>query len=203
MRSFQHQFFPKSEGKGRYTKAFGYIAAKMSEYEWLHTPSVSMLRLASQLAWGGHLTSLENMELLDMDISPISCDQIGKLASIVTDKVEIYLLTPITHLDMILENARCRRLELSCMTLTELQTRALVRAMQDRVGSVKMFGVTLDLETLCQYKGQGRCSYITVEADSRTLYGERIMNWMTQVGWSVLKDTDWELTVWLENKFVS
>ena len=199
MRSFQHRFFTKNRKKGR-SIGYSYIASKISEYEWLYVPSVSMLRLAAQLASDGHLKSVEEMELLDMDISDIPPDPFGKLVSKVTDLVSIYLLTPTTHLDIIMENAQCRRLDLSCMDLTELQTRAMVRAMQDRVIGVKLSGVTLDIEVLCQYNGQGKCWMLKLEANTRTLHGERILSWMEEVGWSVLTDTDWELTVHNNNR---
>ena len=55
--------------------------------EVTHTPSVLEVKQATQLAWEGHLTSLEIMRIENIDITGISTDQMGKLASIVMESV--------------------------------------------------------------------------------------------------------------------
>ena len=63
-------------------------------------PTVSMMRLAAQLAWEGHLPCVQEMKLWYMDLSDIPRDQLGKLASIVTDEVIINNITAATLLDI-------------------------------------------------------------------------------------------------------
>merc|ERR1719360_301840 len=48
------------------------------------------------------------------------------------------------------------------MKLSEAETRALVTAMRDRVQTVALVNVTLDIEELTQYDGQGHCSELEV-----------------------------------------
>ena len=167
----------------------------MSKSDWLLSPSVSMVRLAAQLAWEGHLPSVKEMLLQDMDLSDIPRDQMGKLASIVTGWVHINNMTPATHLDIILERVRSTQLGLQKMSLTEPQTRALVTAMRDGVERVYLYrGVTLDIEALCQYDGRGTCRKLQ-EGDTRTRYGERLRRWTVEVGWAVKMDNNNWLTI--------
>ena len=152
-------------------------------------PTVSMMRLAAQLAWEGHLPCVQVMKLWYMDLSDIPSDQMGKLASIGTDEVIINNITPATLLDIILENVRCSVLQLYYLSLTEPQTRALVTAMRDGVEWVALWdGVTLDIEALCQYNGRGTCRALEVEGDTRRRYGERLRRWTEEVGWAVTRN---------------
>ena len=49
-----------------------------------HVPSEDELKTAAQLAQEGYLSSVKYMNILNRNISEISSDNIGKLASIVT-----------------------------------------------------------------------------------------------------------------------
>ena len=149
-----------------------------------------MVRLAAQLAWEGHLPSVKDMWLWDIDLSDIPRDQIGKLASIVTTGcVIINNISPATHLDIILKNVRSE-LHLHNMSLTEPQTRTLVTAMRDRVERVELWhGITLDIDTFCQYNGRGRCWVLVVYGDMRERYGQRLRQCM-EVDWAVIIDDD-------------
>ena len=200
MKNFRDYFFAhKIDKRGRH-EAYSYIGARMSESDWLDdSPSVSMVRLATQLAWEGHLPSVMEMELENMDLSDIPRDQIGELASIVTDKVDIDNITPATHLDIILERVRCPVLWLYDMSLTEPQTRALITAMRDKVEDVWLRpGVTLDIEALCQYNGLGTCRVLMVydlawykKKKKRRRHEERLRRWTEKVGWEVTSDDAW------------
>lgn len=192
-KNFKDFFFEDKTDKRRISEAYSYIGSRMSESDWLEDqPSMSMVRLAAQLAWEGHLPSVKNMRLEYMDLSGIPCDQMGKLASKVTHKVFIDLINwpstymPSTHLDIILENIRCQVLLLSNMTLTESQTQALVTAMRDRVENVELHvGVTLDIEALCQYNGQGTCWKLLVkDMVKNDRVSARFKRWKTEVDWS-------------------
>ena len=166
----------------------------MSESDWLEdNPSLPMFRLAAMLAWEGHLPSVKKMKLSYRDlISDIPCVKLGKLASIVTDVVMIYSIDP-ASLDIVLESVRCSLLGLVNMTLTEPQTRALVTALTERLERLTLSsGLTVDIETLCQYDGQGRCQRLGAWRDTRRMYGERLRRWGEEVGWAVTTDdNDW------------
>ena len=53
-------------------------------------PSEAELKTAAQLAQEGYMSTVEYMRIMSKNISEISSDNIGKLASIVTYRVDIY-----------------------------------------------------------------------------------------------------------------
>ena len=188
LQSFQDSIIEKKIDQKRRTEAYSYIGARVSvsASNWLwHRPSVSMIRLAAQLAWEGHLPSVKYMRLWHIDLSEIPREQMGKLASKVTDTAWINNITPITHLDIILENVRCSKLVLENMRLTEQQTRALVTALACRLKKVTLnSGVNLDFEALYQYNGRGRCLELRRMKDG-TEEEWRLECWAEKVGWTV------------------
>ena len=68
-----------------------------------------------------------------MDITAIPSDQMVKLASIVTESVQIVNMTLIIHLGIILANFKAFQVHLDKMVLSEANTGALVIAMRNRV----------------------------------------------------------------------
>ena len=174
--------------KRRRTEVYSYIGARMSKSDWLMvSPSLSMLKLAVQLASEGHLRSVEEVWLKNIDLS--ASVKIEKLASIVTARVVIDNIMPTSLLDIILESVRCSGLSLCNMRLTEPQTRALVTALTKRLVTVTLdYSVTLDIQTLCKYKGQGKCQSLEVRYDTRRMYEERLRQWAAEVGWAVKAD---------------
>ena len=67
--------------------------------------------------------------------------------------------------------------------------------MKDRVKIVRLNNVTLDIEELTQYDGQGRCSEIRVRRHTRRRYGgARLREWTADKVWRVTGDND----MWLE-----
>ena len=115
-------------------KAFRCIGAR-SEWskEWLIGPSVPEVRLAALLAWERHLTSVKKMYIDNRDISGIPRDQMARLASIVTYRVDIDNMTHNNQLSSILASVQCTELVLRNMSLSDTASRALVTAMRDRV----------------------------------------------------------------------
>ena len=118
---------------------------------------------AALLAQEEYLTSVKYLNIRDMDISDIPSDQMDKLASIVTERVMIDNMTPASRVSSILASVQCPWLLLWDMKLIEENTRALVTAMRDRVQRVRLVNdVTLDIEELTRYDGQGCCSVLQV-----------------------------------------
>ena len=78
-----------------------------------------------------------------------------------------------THTDKlgsILASVKCPVLVLGKMDLSEAETQALVTAMRDWVHIVELYeDVTMDIEELTQYDGQGGCSVLWMEGDTRTM----------------------------------
>ena len=199
LKSFQGSILAQQIDKRKRHEAYSFIGARMSKSNWLFpnysSPSLSMVRLAAQLAWKGHLRSVKKMRLENMDLSDIHQDHIFKLASIVTQDVKIDNIMP-ASLDIILESVRCSELWLWNMRLTEPQTRALVTSLTERLKTVRLYDdVTLDIQTLCQYNGQGTCWQLVVWGDTRRRYQEKLRQWIEEVSWAVTRDGVRRLTM--------
>ena len=154
-----------------------------------HTPTKAEVKRAAQLAWDGHLISVEFMRIVYIDISDIPLAQMKKLTSIVTWNVGIDFMTPTSQLSSILACVKCPGLWLGDMELSEENTRALVTAMRERVVEVWLWdNITLDIEELTKYDGRGRCWRLEVGRDTRTRHGDRLRSWAADKGWRVTED---------------
>ena len=140
------------------------------------------------------MSSVKEMNIVNIienivNISEISSDNIGKLTSIVTDEVYINNMTPVSQLGAILASVQSEVLSLQNMSLSEENTRALVTAMRARVQSVVLWNnVTLDLELLAAYDGEGRCTRLELRGDTRAKYETRLRRWAGDKGWAVTED---------------
>ena len=155
-----------------------------------HWPSEDELKTAAQLAQEGYLSSVKNLRIEDRNISEISSDNMSKLVSIITGFVWIENMTPLSQLGIILASVQSRVLHLVDMSLSEGNTRSLVTAMRTRVQKVWLGrNVTFDPELLSAYDGQGHCTELKLEDDTRDKYEERLREWAGDRGWRVTQDT--------------
>ena len=162
-----------------------YIQADWSN--GLYRPSEAEIERAALLAWEGHLTSVKYMIIKNISITDIPRDYMERLASVVTGLVHIQMMDHTDQLGSILANIKCTRLFLCNMELSEAETRALVTAMKDRVQCVRMGHVTMDIEELTKYDGQGCCSWLQA-GRMRIGYWERLRRWAADKGWRVTID---------------
>ena len=134
--------------------------------------------------------------ITNKSITDIPRDQMEKLASIVTERVWIHNMTHADQLGGILASVKLPVLGLYYMRLNQAETQALVTAMRDRVERVRLeYAVTLDIEELTQYDGQGRCWELRVWRDTRERYWDRLRRWAADKGWRVRRDDEWELAM--------
>jgi len=169
------------------------IEADKIKEEWkliTHKPILSEVKQAALLAWEGYLTSLECMNIRNMDITEISSDQMDKLTSIVTKRVMLENITNTVQLSSILASVRSTRVHLLNVELSEEDTRALVTAMRVHLEEVWLENVTLDIQELCQYEGLGKCKELTVCGDTRRKYESYLRSWATQKRWILTLDYD-------------
>ena len=163
---------------------------------WTNFPSGAELKTAAQLAQEGYLSTVKNMRIYHRDISEISSDDMGKLVSIVTDQVDIARITPVSQLGVILASVQSKELQLGTKfgllkvwgySLNEENTRALVTAMRSRVQTVRLEEITLDLELLTDYDGQGHCTRLEMWPGQAWL-----QRWAWDRGWTVKENfTGW------------
>ena len=93
----------------------------------------------------------------------------------------------------------CHEIVVSYQSLSREETEALVRAMESRVDSLCLEGVTLDAEALLNYSGHGRCRIVAesgnIEAAAK--YREELRSWASNKGWIV--DIDEEMLIIIVN----
>ena len=156
------------------------------------TQNLSEVRRAALLAWEGYITSVKCLNISNLDITDIPVDQMKKLTSIVTERVCIDDITPLSQLGNILTSVKCLVLSLDNMELCEADTRALVTAMRDRVAAVGLCrGLTLNIEELTKYDGQGQCSVLRVmDHHFRSRVWARLKKWAAKIGWTWSWDID-------------
>ena len=169
-------------------------AARIRE-KWAYYPEESLLpeiSNAASLAHHGLLGSVKDMYLTDVDLASVPAEHLASLASCVTRRVFIINVSNIVN---ILDNVKCKWLDISNQTLSSEETRALVRAMQSRVMEVSLgfLGkVSVDMTALTQYSGQGRCvgvryegSYGEGSGETAARNLEQLRCWAQRINWPV------------------
>ena len=158
-----------------------------------HHPTLSEVKTAARLAWEGQLTAVRNMEIVNIDISDIPNEQIEKLTSNVTERVYIKNMTPNGQINRILASLKNPYgvLWLHGMVLSKADTRLMVTAMRDLLEIVTLYGdMTLDIEEMTKYDGQGHCNTICVADETRRKYGARFRRWAERWKWTVRREDD-------------
>ena len=157
------------------------LAAEIRD-QIINLPSV--ITTVASLAHHGFLNSVYKMLLWDVDLASVPAENLASLASCATMSVN---LSNVSNCDIIslLDSVECKYLYISNQSLSRKETRALVRAMETRVECVVlgMWGeVSLDIRSLTQYSGQGRCEEVMCYDDTADRYGEELRTW---VNWKV------------------
>ena len=159
-------------------------------------PREDELKTAAQLAQEGYLSSVKYMRIRNKNLSEISSNNIGKLSSIVTDRVVIENIPPSSQLGAILASVQSEVLDLQDMLLNKENTGALLTAMPARVREVKLgHNVTLDPK-VPPYDGQGHCTELWVGGNTRDKYGPGLRRWAEDRRWTVTVDN----SAWLAMK---
>ena len=135
----------------------------------------------ASLAHHGLLGSLNNMWLNDVDLSPVPTQHLASLVSSVTRNLSIRNVSGCDIVSL-LTSLKCERLRIVSQRLGREETRALVQAMESGVEQVSLEDeLTLDMEALSQYSGQGRCHSMRT-ADINMI---QMRTWATSKKWTV------------------
>ena len=147
-----------------------------------YIPPMSQVASAAALARQGFLTSVRSLALVNLDITCVPAEDMAKLVECVTESVYIENLRG--DVTSVFSNINCVVLAIDKMSLSPVDTQALVSAMDTRVDEVHLYkDVTLDLETLTQYDGTGNCGFLRTENGFGDVYkviewvGKMEMNW--------------------------
>ena len=145
-------------------------------------PTPSQLSCAAVLASHGHLTRVEKLTLKNMDISSVEPGDLRTLVKCVTEEVSVDNVTG--DLSPVLHSGRCRALRLYNITLTSAETQNLAVAMVSGVKEVRLGkNVTLGMETLTQYNGQGECEEVELFDNTKEMYLDQVKVWARGMDW--------------------
>ena len=158
-------------------------AAQVNESLSLYHSSLSRLRCGAVLATQGLITQVPRLWLDNLDISLVPAGDMARLFKCVSDSVTVTNVNG--DLAPVLSNAQCRDLGIVSMSLSTTDTKCLVDAMVRGVREVWLDDVSLDMETLAQYDGQGECREVRFRADTLERYRAQVDVWAGYMGWAV------------------
>ena len=157
-----------------------------------HKPNQGEVEQASRLAFKGHLTEVDYMNLDSSKLESIPrFDLMAELTQCVKEEIEIEGDSKIgpDNLSAILKNARCRYLGIENVSWNASLTRLLVQSL-DSVEELSLWnGAEVDLETLNSYSGTGSCRRINFDNDS--FYGPKLKKLAHDIGWEYGYDWTW------------
>ena len=153
----------------------------------MHRDCLPAVTFAASLAHHGLLGSMHYLILRD-DLTSVPAEHLASLVSCVRvtglGSVDIQSLSCI-DLVTILDSVKSERLKIKIQSLGREETQALVRAMESGVERVDLNEeVTLDIEALTEYSGQGTCKVVLVNYDTATRYRSRLTTWATKINWT-------------------
>jgi len=161
---------------------------KVFEEGSIYMEKIDVLTCGASLANHGLLNSVKDMRLLSVDLSQVPTEVMASLVSCVTRSITIL---NVTGCDMVslLSSLKCQWLSIEGHSLGREDTRALVRAMESQVETVTLWrGVTLDIEVLVEYSGQGLCRRVGLWVDTAERYREDLRTWTKRRNWKVAVD---------------
>ena len=141
------------------------------------SPSQAEIARAASMAHLGHLGTMKNMYLYDVDLSSIPAGHLSSLASCVTRRV--VCIGNVSGLSPLVSSLQCERLWIKQALNTE-ETEAMVRAMEGGVQRVDLGylggGITtLDIGAFTSYNGAGKCSRVDCLGDTAAIYKKDLM----------------------------
>jgi len=147
------------------------------------------MTLAGSLA---HLGLLGPLNSIDLDANNQASIPAQHLASLLSC-VKHVNISGCDNIETIMESVQSFGLRISNQCLSSGETQALVLAMETRVEKVSLsLGVTVDIEALTKYSGQGRCHTLGLcEADV-----EKLEDWCKEgKNWNVTREVDVDVAV--------
>ena len=132
------------------------------------------------------------MTLKEVDVSSIPPDHLSALSSSITQT--LYIDNMEGDITPVLLNVKTKYLIISNMKLSVDETLSLVNAMNNvewvLLGMGRFGLVTLDMETLSTYTGQGRCDMIHCFYETKEKYRTELVTWTRWIGWKIEKEHD-------------
>ena len=157
--------------------------------------NIMRLMCGASLAHHSLLGSLYSLDLRNADLSPVPAQHLASLASCVTSEL---FINNVSGCDLVslLSSLKCENMTITSQSLGREETQALVRAMESSVEWVTLYQwVTLDMETLAEYSGQGVCWVVDLHYNTAARYRGELVTWARSRNWGVDADKDWQCIV--------
>ena len=156
----------------------------------LDAGNIHLIKCGASLVSHGLLGSL-NMLRLYNDLSQVPTQHLASLASCVTKWLHIENVSG-CDLVSLLTSLKCHKVYIRSQRLEREETRSLVQAMESVVESVELWGgVTLDIQALIEYSGQGVCRNVELQDDTMDRYKEELVTWAKSKKWRIHLDEDY------------
>ena len=166
------------------------VAMYRDVFDFDYKTNLREIAEASMLAYHELLSSVKWWVLENIDLTSVPSKHLAALASCVTTNIYINNVRP--NPICLLDSVKCNKVTIINQSLNSEETQALVRAMESRVMRVLLsINVSVDIETLTQYNGQGRCAYVHCTYDTADRYREEMKRWGERmIMWTVGESLD-------------
>ena len=170
------------------------LAKGFTTYPTGSYPSLAQVTSLSAFAKMGHLPQVSGLWLKDLDLSTVASSHLAALAGSDSDMKTVDINNVTGDLSPLLSHLRCMQLYLSNISLSASATLSLVIGMENGIEVLSLFTsvhghggeILLDMDTLTQYSGTGRCCQVVVVFDgSRTRYKEEVKMWARRLRWRI------------------
>ena len=155
------------------------------------TPRLPEIACAASLAHHGLLGSVRGQRsvralwMCNIDLTSVPAEHLASLASSVTGCVSINNVSG-CDLVTVLDSMKSQLLSIRRQSLGREETQALVLAMESRVERVGLNEhVTLDIRSLIEYNGQGKCRDVVCYSNTAQIYREQLRTWAMSRNWTL------------------
>ena len=144
------------------------------------------MRCGASLAHHGRLSSLNELTLWWNDLSSVPAQHLASLVSCVTWQLTIENVSGCDLVNLF-TSLKCEELYIKRQSLGREETRALVQAMESGLEKVVLgCDVTLDIDALTEYSGQGVCRSVNLYHDTMSRYKEELCTWARSRNWRIV-----------------
>ena len=174
------------------------LAAKIREkWGYFFGAHLYDIRIGASLAHHELLGSVDIMSCHVVNLASVPAEHLASLTSCVTRAVDI---SNVSNCDIIsfLNSVKSEVLRISRQRLSSEETMELLRAMETHVERVELgfWGdMSLDINILTQYSGQGKCWEVVCWDDTGTKYREEVRSWAEKINWKVTLDNGIKIVI--------
>ena len=150
---------------------------------------LAVITCGASLAYYGLLRSvISDMWLTDFDLTSVPDEHLTSLVSSIQYRLYINNVSG-RDLVSILDGCKSYWLTIKNQSLDSEETEALLLAMETNFARLQLEGgVTLDMETLVRYNGQGKCKRLMCITETANRYRKSLTKWAKRIDWEVIDE---------------